>query len=602
MKTTGKMVLRNVVLAIAFIAAISSASSTYAQSAQARDLTGQWQGTLHISDVPELRVILVITNGDSGGWSTTFYSIDQSPIGVTSTSLTLQGSDVKFFADVPPGLSFVGTLSADGSSMKGTWSGVHTLPLELQRATKATAWPLPDPNFGHKLIPSDPQILDSYVGRYQMGPDFVVTMSREGDHFYTQATGQDRFELFPFGEKQFFARIGPIEVWFNTDDRGAATEMVIHQGDRVSPPGKRIAERTTAEINAQCAAIDSMAAAEFAKHSVGSVTVGVVYKNQLIWTKSYGNADMEKKLPADKDTVYRIGSITKMFTAVMLEQLADAGKVHLSDPVEKYFPEVNTVQGRFSNAPPITLIQLATHTSGMDREPADAEKYVQGAVSDWQKTLIVALTHTRFAFEPGTRFFYSNIGFATLGAALSRASGETYLEYVPKHIFEPLGMTHTSLELNPVILPHLSKGYQINGAKIDTDTPQRENENGRGYKVPNGAIYTTVGDLARFSSFLMGLGPDSVLKAAVLQRNLSQLAVQANYQLSEGYVLGGTLTRRDNYTAFGHGGAVDGYQAGLYVNREASIALIVLSNALGSNAVNTEDLALKSLDILSKPK
>jgi CubicO group peptidase (beta-lactamase class C family) len=148
----------------------------------------------------------------------------------------------------------------------------------------------------------------------------------------------------------------------------------------------------------------------------------------------------------------------------------------------------------------------------------------------------------------------------------------------------------------------LSKGYQTNGAKIDGDTAQRESANGRGYKVPNGAIYTTVGDLARFSSFLMGHGPDSVLKAVVLQRNLSQLAVQANYQLSEGYVLGGTVTRRDNYTAFGHGGAVTGYQAALYVNREASVAVIALANALGNNAVDTEDLALKSLDILSKPK
>jgi CubicO group peptidase (beta-lactamase class C family) len=602
MKTTRKMVLRNFVVAIAFLAAVLSASSAYAQSAQTRDITGQWQGTLHISDGPELRVVIVITKGDSGGWSATFYSIDQNPIGITDTSLTLEGSDFKFSANAPPGLSYAGTLSADGTSIKGTWSGVHSLPLELRRATKETAWPLPDPNFGHKLIPLDPQTLDRYVGRYQLSPDFVVTMSREGSHFYMQATGQDRFELFPFGEKQFFARIGPIEVWFDTDDHGAATGMVIHQGGMASPPGKRIPERSTADITAQCAAIDSMVAAEYAKHPIGSVTIGVVYKNQLVWTKSYGNADMEKKLPADKDTVYRIGSITKMFTAVMLEQLVDAGKVHLSDPVEKYFPEVNTVQARFSNAPPITLIQLATHTSGMDREPADADKYVQGAVSDWQKTLIVALTRTRFAFEPGTHYFYSNIGFATLGAALSRASGEAYLDYVPKHIFEPLGMTHTSLELNPVILPHLSKGYQINGPKIDADTPQRENENGRGYKVPNGAIYTTVGDLARFSSFLMGQGPDSVLKAAVLQRNLSQLAVQSNYQLSEGYVLGGMLTRRDNYTAFGHGGAVDGYQAGLYVNREASVGVIVLANALGSNAVNTAELALRSLDMLSKPK
>jgi Beta-lactamase len=74
----------------------------------------------------------------------------------------------------------------------------------------------------------------------------------------------------------------------------------------------------------------------------------------------FGGGNFE--IVADTDTVYRIGSITKMFTALMLEQLVEAGKVHLSDPVEKYFPEVKLVQGRFPDAPPITLIQLATHT------------------------------------------------------------------------------------------------------------------------------------------------------------------------------------------------------------------------------------------------
>jgi CubicO group peptidase (beta-lactamase class C family) len=137
---------------------------------------------------------------------------------------------------------------------------------------------------------------------------------------------------------------------------------------------------------------------------------------------------MEKKTAADTDTVYRIGSITKMFTAVMLEQLVEAKKVHLSDPVEKYFPEIKTVQDRFPDAPPITLIQLATHTSGLGREPDDTATYVTGSVANWEKTLIAALPHTHYILEPGTRYLYSNIGFAILGAALARATGEPYTE------------------------------------------------------------------------------------------------------------------------------------------------------------------------------
>jgi CubicO group peptidase (beta-lactamase class C family) len=356
---------------------------------------------------------------------------------------------------------------------------------------------------------------------------------------------------------------------------------------------------TATSVSSKLALVDSMVASAFGKNPIGSVTVGVVSGSQLIWTKSYGNSDMEEHLPATKDTVYRIGSITKMFTVLMLEQLADASEVHLSDPVDKYLPEVNTVQGRSTGAPPITLIQLATHTSGLGEEPDDTEHYVHGPVAEWEKTLIAAFPHLHYILEPGTAFSYSNIGYAALGAALERAANQPYLEYVPTHIFGPLGMMRSSLQLNSEILRQLSKGYSVEGGKVNTNTPQREHE-GRGYKVPNGAAYTTVGDLARFSSFLLGNGPNSVLKANSLERYLNQVVVPSNAQLAYGYGLGFELMRRGKYVAFGHSGDVDGYQAALYMNREERVGLIVLANATGQGTVNTNDLALRALDLISK--
>jgi len=357
-------------------------------------------------------------------------------------------------------------------------------------------------------------------------------------------------------------------------------------------------EATASALRPHFAEIDSLISAEFARRPIGSVTAGIIVGNQLVWTKSYGDADMEQKIPADADTVYRIGSITKMFTAVMLEQLVQANKVRLSDPVEKYFPEVNQVQGRIPNAPPITLMQLATHTSGLGREPDNTETYVAGPVADWEKTLIAALPHTHYIFEPGTHYSYSNIGYAILGATLARAAGEPYTEYVPKHIFQPLGMTHSALEWNAEIRRHLAKGYALMGpdAKPDSETPLRENENGRGYKVPNGAVYTTAGDLARFASFLMDKGPDSVLPAAALERFQTQLIVPSNIELASGYGIGFQVERRDNYVAFGHGGAVAGYTAMLLMNRPKAIGVVVFSNG----AANPTYIAQQALDILSK--
>ena len=291
----------------------------------------------------------------------------------------------------------------------------------------------------------------------------------------------------------------------------------IAAGWAAQAPTPVLGSTSLGESCRQCPQIDAMVSREFAQSPIGSLTVGVVSGDKLVWTKSYGKANQEINLAANQDTVYRVGSITKMFTATMLEQLVEAGKVELTDPVEKYFPEVNRVQKRYKDAPPITLLQLATHTSGLSREPAHTATYVTGEPEAWKETLIAALPYVRYEFKPGKRFLYSNVGYAVLGAALQQAAGSPYLEYLPQQIFLPLGMTHTSLVLTPEVQSHLAKGYQANliGAASSAES-DLENRTGRGYKVPNGAIYTTVGDMAKFASFLMGKGPADVLPPARL--------------------------------------------------------------------------------------
>jgi CubicO group peptidase (beta-lactamase class C family) len=139
----------------------------------------------------------------------------------------------------------------------------------------------------------------------------------------------------------------------------------------------------------------------------------------------------------------------------------------------------------------------------------------------------------------------------------------------------------------------------VEGDRTDTETPLRE-QLGRGYKVPNGTAYTNVKDLARFASFLMGKGPESALKATSLEQDLDQIEVSSNSWLTGGYGLGFMVTRRDGYVAFGHSGDVAGYQAALYINRDKKIGLIVLANVGGLESIDAEEIALKSLDLLSK--
>ncbi len=355
-----------------------------------------------------------------------------------------------------------------------------------------------------------------------------------------------------------------------------------------SAAAKKAAEIAKSALFAQ---VDAMAAADYEKNKIGGLTVGIVSGADLVWTKSYGYADMEKRIPTTKDSVYRIGSITKQFTALMLLQLVERGKVHLFDPAETYYPELAQVQGRFPGVPTPTLLQLATHTSGLAREPKDeSSKYFTGPVKEWESRLLLALPETKYENEPGLRFSYSNMGYAILGAALGRAAGEPYVSYVSREILAPLGMEHTAFELNEKIRADLAKGYHDSDWRMPL-----EQHKGRGYKVPNGALYSTVGDMARFLSFEMEHGPNGVLKKTSLYLNFMQV-YSATGDLAHGYGIGFEARRRGSLVAYGHGGAVVGYPAAAYFNRESGKGVIVLANASGAGGIDVVYLAMRILE------
>jgi D-alanyl-D-alanine carboxypeptidase len=225
---------------------------------------------------------------------------------------------------------------------------------------------------------------------------------------------------------------------------------------------------------------------------------------------------------------------------------------------------------------------------------------LKGPVSDWEKVLSAALPRTKYAFEPDTHYFYSNIGYATLGAALSRAAGTMYTKYVAEKIFAPLEMTHSAFEPTPSIREHLSMGYEVaRDGKIDSVTPQREHD-GRGYKVPNGAMYTTVGDLARFLSLELGEVPANVLKKETLEDNYKRVN-SSNEDLTSGYGIGFQLTRRGERVFVGHGGSVAGYRAEAYVDRASKVGVIVLRN-VGGGKFSLTDLCFKSLEELANAR
>jgi CubicO group peptidase (beta-lactamase class C family) len=341
-------------------------------------------------------------------------------------------------------------------------------------------------------------------------------------------------------------------------------------------------------------AVDQRVAKEYELDGIGSITIGIVSHGNLVWTKSYGFADMSMKRPADRQTVYRIGSITKMFTGVMLLQLIRDGKVHLADPVSGFVPEINQVQGLPKGAVSPTILQLATMTGGLAAEPDGNGRFGTGPVTQWQSNVTSALAQTRYETVPGTRFSYSNIGFAALGLALERASGMSYLTWQRERILEPLQMDHTRFDVDPSIARDLAVGYIVGkDGKIDADEPARELRDGRGYRVPIGCIFTTIDDLSRFEAFELGHGPESVLPHASLDNAYAGI-VATSQDLDVGYGLGFMAQRRGNFTWLGHSGGVPGYTATMYYDREYQLGVIGFRNVTGGKA----SIGRLSVDVL----
>jgi CubicO group peptidase (beta-lactamase class C family) len=338
--------------------------------------------------------------------------------------------------------------------------------------------------------------------------------------------------------------------------------------------------------------IDAMVAGELAKDGVGSVTIGIVSGPQLVWTKSYGMADNAAKRPATRESVYRIGSITKQFTALMLLQLVEQGKVRLSDPVVKYVPEFQPA-ALHPGMPVPTLVQLATMTSGVAREPSGPADHSSGPVSGWQEKVFLSLPFVKYAHEPDTRYLYSNIGYATLGVALARAAGQPFTAWVEQRIAAPLGMTRTAFDASDAMRPHLTRAYEIErDGKVDGEASVREHA-GRGYRVPNGGLFSTVDDLARFVSWELGFGPEGILKKETQEANYANLNV-ADGDLSSGYGVGFMATRRGTLVVLGHGGSTAGYRAAANFHRRSKTGVIVLASVAGGK-VNVNEVALRTL-------
>jgi len=341
------------------------------------------------------------------------------------------------------------------------------------------------------------------------------------------------------------------------------------------------------------AAFEARLASDVREDGVGSIAAAVVVGGDVVWARGFGLADREGDVTASDSTIYRIGSISKSVTAVVLMQLVEQGRVSLDDPVVKHLPEFGGLGGGIPEARTITLRQLASHTGGLIREP-ELENAAAGPIGGWEKKVIASIPTTSLRSPPGTEYSYSNIGYGILGLALSRAAGTPFMELVERLFFEPLGMASSTFIIGPPLDRHLAAGYDVDrDGNVSGESPAREHA-GRGYKVPNGGIYSTVHDLARFIALMTGALGDDVLSAD------SRAAMMTRHTPEDGagYGYGFFLRTDDAGNRFVyHSGSVAGYNALIFFHPDTQMGVVLLRN-YGRGNTNMQVVAQQMLSHL----
>ncbi len=305
----------------------------------------------------------------------------------------------------------------------------------------------------------------------------------------------------------------------------------------------------------------------------GSISAAILHNDKLLWAKAFGTTTIEGNLPATPETIYRAGSIAKSFTAFLMMQLVQEGLIELGDPVEKYFPAVRELEGYFDSTP-ITFQQLASHTAGLIREPK-LEKADAGPIDAWEDKVLQAIPKTAFESKPGERFSYSNIGYGILGVALARAANTPFITMIDEKIFKQLDMQNSFFVVPEHKLEHLAQG--IGGGPFGDEAPDLEGpareHHGRGYKVPNGGIYSTPIDLGKFLSCLMGYG--NILEKPYLELMQTRQAPETTFHT---YGLGFEMYQDDRLTIIGHSGGVLGYSSYFGFEKEHHYAVASMRN------------------------
>lgn len=312
---------------------------------------------------------------------------------------------------------------------------------------------------------------------------------------------------------------------------------------------------------------------EMADKKLPAVAIALVEDQEPVWARGFGFADPVAKIPATAGTVYRVGSVSKLFTDLAVMQLVERGELDLDAPITRYLPEFRP-ENPFDK--PITLRQLMAHRAGLVREPPLGHYF--DPTEPTLEATVRSLNRTRLVYAPGTRIKYSNAAIATVGYVLERLKNMPFAEYVRRAVLQPLGLHHSAFRPAPALRQRLAKARMWSYEGRDFPAPEFELG-----MSPAGCMYATVLDLARFLEFLFAPEKTNVLEPETLQKMWQpQFTAREN---ASGYGLGFRLSQFQGHKLVGHGGAIYGFATQLYALPDDKLGVVAITSMDVANAV-----------------
>ena len=344
--------------------------------------------------------------------------------------------------------------------------------------------------------------------------------------------------------------------------------------DSVREPADEVPAR--ADYAQVATALEAWIGREMEQKGLPALSIALVDGDEVVWAAGFGEQNAETGDPASARTVYRVGSVSKLFTDIAVMQLVERGEMDLDVPVSTYlagFAPVND-SGR-----EITLRKLMSHRSGLVREPPVGH-YFDDTSPSIART-VASLDETRLVYDPEERIKYSNAAIATVGYTLEVTQRTPFTDYVRAAVLEPLGMTASSFTPAPHVVAHLASAYMWGYDRAPFPAPTFQLG-----MAPAGSMYSTVVDLSLFMSAMFGRGQGvngRILESATLERMWTPQYAEPGG--TNGYGLGFAIGQIDGHRRLGHGGAIYGFSTELAFLPDEGLGAVTLVALDGANSI-----------------